>query len=167
MVTTLANKELQLIGIANITRLGPSGEQTDVIGVYHRKAAQMQEVLFDFKIETVHSNFPMLLALILAMPISFMRRLKASIIGMFIMYFIDSFGCIFLMSWSYTFLPDHHKFTPFSDSAFRDGIVNFFYYFYGSIGDSVIILVIWAGLCLRKADFQRYFREIKPTLPIA
>jgi hypothetical protein len=166
-VTTLANKELQLLGIVNITRLGYLGDQGYMIGVYHRKTAHMQEELFDFKKETSRSNFPMLLALIFAMPISFKRRLKASIIGMCIMFFIESLGCILAMTWGYTFLPEYHKFTPFSDSAFRDAIVNFFFGFYDTTGDSVIILVIWAGLCLRMADFQRYFREMKPTIPNA
>ncbi len=166
MIMGLANKELQIVGVGNITRFGTSVDEPNGIGVYHQKAAQMQAVLFDIKIETIHSSIPMLFSLIIATTISIQRKLKASFFGFIIVLFIDSFECILFMTWAYTFLPEHHIYTPYSDSALRDGIVNFFYYFYASIGSSVSIPIIWVLLCLRKGDFQRFFpKGIRDTHP--
>jgi len=162
VVTSLANKELQVIGIVKVTRLGPTSGQDDAVGVYHRAAAEMQEVLFDFRIETVHSSLPMLLSLILPVSMTIRRKLKVALIGALLLCFIDSLGCILVMTWSYTFLPDHHHYTPFSNSAFRDSVVNFLYYFYSSIGDSVLVLVIWVSFCWKSAEIGKYFREVIP-----
>jgi len=53
IVTPLANKELQIIGIVNITKLGPSENPNFEIAVYHRDAADMQDSLFDFTLESL------------------------------------------------------------------------------------------------------------------
>ncbi len=161
MVIPLANTELQILGIKNVTRFGPTTHIIDGVGVYHREIDQMQNVFFDLKIETVHSNLPMLFSLILAVPITFRRKIKALVKGVLLLYFIDSLDLTLLMTWVYLFLQDFQKFSPFSNSALRDSIVNFFYYFYALIGNSVIVLIIWASLCLRKADFQKYFHSVR------
>ena len=134
VVTTVANKALQVLGLIETTRLAPSELSGFDVGVYHRRAANMQATLFAFKLESIHSHFPMLLALVFAMPISLIRRLKAALIGILIICFIDSVACVNSMAWSYIFMPEQHRYTPFSDSSVRAGMVNFFYYFYNAIG---------------------------------
>ncbi|MBI1805520.1 MAG: hypothetical protein HYR76_00550 [Ignavibacteria bacterium] len=160
IVTPLVNKELQILGVANITQIGPSRDPRFDVAVYHRDAAGMDDSLFDFKLESIRSHFPMLFALILAMPVSLPRKLKAVGIGILIMYIVDSLAVVIILTWSYSFLPDHHAFTPFSDSAIRDSIVSFFYNFYNAIGVGVIPIVVWAAVSLRRRDFQNYLDPI-------
>jgi len=159
IVTPVANKELQVIGIGNITKLGPSFDPNFEVAVYHRDAANMQDSLFDFKLESLRSHIPMFLALTLAMPLAMTRRLKAMAVGLVILILIDSVVCILIMAWSYTFLPDHHTFSPFSSSAFRDGVINFLYNFYNAIGVGFIPIVVWILAGVRKKDLENVWKN--------
>jgi len=150
-----ANKELQVLGLSGLTRFGPATDPGYQIGVYNRYAAGMEDALFNLNLESIRSHLPMVLALILAMPVPFRRRLKAAAIGVPLMLIIDSNACIIIMSWSYIFLPDHHKFTPFSDSSVRDGVVNFLYFFYGGFGVGVVPIIVWALSSIRSRDLRK------------
>lgn len=159
IITPIANKELQILGIASITKMGPSLDQGFEVAVYHREAAKMQDSLFDFKLESIHSHFPMLIALILTTPIAWRRKIKPLLIAISIIIIIDSLACVNILVWSYTFLPDHNKFTPFSVSPLRDALVNFFYNFYNGMGVHVIPITIWVLVCAWKVDYQKYFNK--------
>jgi hypothetical protein len=159
IIMPVANKELQIIGVGNITKLGPSLDPKFEVAVYHRDAAAMQDSLFDFKLESLRSHIPMFLALTLAIPYSFTRRLKAAVIGLFILLAIDSLICVIIMTWSYTFLPDQHVFTPFSASPIRDSIINFLYNFYNAIGVGFIPIIVWVLVGVRKKDIERWWKR--------
>ncbi len=159
VVTPIANKELQVLGVADITWMGPSQNPSFEVAVYHRDAAGDRDSLFDFKLESIRSHFPMLLALVLAMPLLWKRKIKAALFGMLVICVLDSLACVVILIWSYTFLPDHAVFTPFSHSAFRDGIVSFVYSFYNAIGVGIIPIVVWAVVTLRREDVSRYLHE--------
>ena len=161
VVTPIANKELQVLGVAGITWMGPSQDPSFEVAVYHRDAAGDRDSLFDFKLESIRSHFPMLLALVFAMPLPWKRKIKAALFGMLVICVVDSLACVVILIWSYTFLPDHTVFTPFSHSTFRDSIVSFLYSFYNAIGVGVIPIVVWAAVTLRKEDVKRYFEEGK------
>ncbi|MDI6766045.1 MAG: hypothetical protein QME52_04395 [Bacteroidota bacterium] len=160
IITPISNKELQILGIASITKMGPSLDQGFEVAVYHREAAKMQDSLFDFKLESIHSHFPMLMALILATPIAWRTKIKPLLIAILIIIIIDSLACLNILIWSYTFLPDHNKFTPFSVSPLRDALVNFFYNFYNGMGVHVIPITVWILVCAWKVRLRR----IKNTL---
>ena len=155
IVTAVANEELHILGLDKTTKLGPSLDPAYEIAVYHRDAADMQDSLFDFKQEALRSHAPMLFALILAMPITPKRKIKAFVISILLLILIDSVASIVVMTWSYTFLPDHHVFTPFKDSPFRNAIISFLYDFYNAIGVGVIPIIIWIVTSVRRQDIGR------------
>ncbi|MBI1804249.1 MAG: hypothetical protein HY033_05615 [Ignavibacteriae bacterium] len=157
IVTAIANEELHIVGLENVTKLGPSLDPAYEIAVYHRDAADMQDSLFDFKLESLRSHMPMLLALVLAMPIALKRKIKAVLMGVSFLIVIDSLASVVVMTWSYTFLPDQHTFSPFKDSAFRNSIVSFLYDFYNAIGVGFIPIIIWILVSVRKKDVSRLF----------
>ena len=150
-----ANKELQILGLSELTRFGPATDPSYHIGVYNRYAAGMEDALFNLNLESIRSHLPMVLALILAMPVAFRRRLKAAAIGVPLMLIIDSNACIVIMSWSYIFLADQHRFTPFSNWPLRDGVTNFLYYFYGGFGAEVVPIIVWALSSIRSQDLRK------------
>jgi len=156
-VTTIANEELHILGLDKLTRLGPSLNPAFEIAVYHRDAADMQDSLFDFKLESLRSHVPMLVALILAMPLALKRKLKSLVLGLFILLVLDSLVSIIVMTWSYTFLPDQHTFTPFKDSTFRNAIISFLYDFYNAIGVGFFPIIIWILVSVRKRDVSKLF----------
>ena len=151
-----ANKELQVLGLSKLTRLGPTTDPRFQIGVYNRYAANMEDALFNINLESIRSHLPMVIALVLAMPLAFTRRLKAAAIGIAAMFFIDSNACIVIMSWSYMFLPDQHKFTPFSNIPLRDSTVKFLYYFYAGFGGEVVPIIVWAIASLRRNELHKF-----------
>jgi len=157
IITTIANEELHILGLDKTTRLGPSLDPAFEIAVYHKDAAAMQDSLFDFKLETLRSHMPMLLALILAMPIAFKRRIKALALGIVMLALVDSVVSIVIMTWSYTFLHDQHVFSPFKDSTFRNAVISFLYDFYNAIGVGFFPIIIWILVCVRKRDVSRLF----------
>lgn len=159
VVTPIANKELQIMGVSDMTKLGPSLDPNFEVAVYHRDAAAMQDSLFDFKLESLRSHIPMFLALTFAIPYSFTRRLKAAIIGLIVLLLIDSTVCILIMTWSYTFLPDQHVFTPFSASPVRDSIVSFLYNFYNAIGVGFIPIIVWILAGVRRSDIEKWWKK--------
>ena len=151
-----ANKELQVLGLSSLTRLGPSTDARYQIGVYNRDAAKMEDALFNINLESIRSHLPMVLALVCAMTMKFSRRLKAAVIGFVAIFIIDSIACILIMSWSYIFLPDQHKFTPFAYSYLRDTVVNFLYYFYAAFGGEIVPVIVWALAMIRRQDIQMF-----------
>lgn len=154
VVTALSNRELHVLGIETITKLGPSLDPNSGVAVYHRDAADMQDSLFDFKLESLRSHIPMLLALVFAMPLPFHRRLKSAGVALLMMCLIDSLACIVVMTWSYTFLPEHHQWTPFSNSQLRDSVISFLYDFYNAIGVGFVPLIVWILVSVRKRDLE-------------
>lgn len=156
IVSGLSNEELHVLGIENITKLGPSLDPNSEVAVYHRDAADMQDSLFDFKLESLRSHIPMILALVFAMPLPFRRRLKSAGVALFIMLLIDSIACIVVMTWSYTFLPEHHQWTPFSSSQLRDSVISFLYHFYNAIGVGFVPLIVWILVIVRRRDLETW-----------
>ena len=138
-----------------MTKLGPSFDPNSEVAVYHRDAADMQDSLFDFKLESLRSHIPMVLALVFAMPLPFQRRLKSAGASLLILCLVDSLACIVVMTWSYTFLPEHHQWTPFSDSALRDSVISYLYDFYNAIGVGFVPVFVWILVAVRKRDFEK------------
>jgi hypothetical protein len=157
IITSFANEELHVLDIDAITRTGPSLDPKYDIAVYHRDAADMQDSLFDFRLESIRSTIPILLALIIAMPVPWKRKIKPLIAGSIAVIIMESMACVMIMIWSYTFLPDQNKFSPFHASPIRNSIIGYFYDFYNSMGVGFFPVIIWIIVCVRKDLIRRLF----------
>lgn len=160
IVTSVTNEELHILGLDAITKTGPSFDPKFDIAVYHRDAAEMQDSLFDFKLESLRSIMPMLLALLLAMPVNWKKKIKPIIPGTILVILVESLGCLLILSWSYIFLPDHNKFSPFHTSHYRESIIGFFYEFYNSVGIEFFPILIWIIVSVRKDTIRHLFKPM-------
>ncbi len=149
---SIANGALHLAEIDAITWLGPSANAEYDIAVFHRDAAGRRDSLFDFRVESLHTDLPLIVALIMAMPFRWKRRLRALAWGVVITILIESSVCLVVMIWSYTFLPDHHVFSPFQSAPTRDAVVDFLYRWYSGAGIGVLPVLTWIAVAIRKKD---------------
>ncbi len=149
---SIANGALHLAEIDDITWLGRSANPEYDVAVFHRDAAGERDSLFDFRVESLHTDLPLIVALIAATPFRWKRRLKSLAWGVIITILTESAVCIVVMIWSYTFLPDHHVFSPFQSAPTRNAIIDFLYRWYSGAGIGVLPVLTWIAVCIRKKD---------------
>ncbi len=155
---SIANRGLHLAEIDRITWLGASGNPEYDIAVFHRDAAGTSDSLFDFRMASLHTDLPMIVAFILAMPYRWKRRLRALGGGIIITILFESCASLLVMVWSYTFLPDHHVFSPFQLSASAAAFLDFLYRWYNGAGIGVVPILTWVTVCIRKKDLGMLWR---------
>jgi hypothetical protein len=151
---SVGNRILHLTGTDHVTSLGASSDPAYDIAVFHRDAAGTSDSLFDFRIEALRTDIPMVLALILAMPLPWRRRLIALLFGVLVIIGAESVAAVLVMTRSYLFLPDHQKFSPFHFGNILPPIIDFLYKAYNEFGPAVIPILTWMVVSVRSHDLH-------------
>ncbi len=146
------NRILHLGGIDTVTSIGRSASPEYDIAVFHRDAAGTADSLFDFRIQSLRTDIPMLVALVLAMPLPWSRRVIALLFGAVLVILAESFAATLVMTWSYLTLPDHQNFSPFHYGRAATVCVDYLYKAYNEFGPALVPIVAWLIVAVRLKD---------------